>query len=167
MLATRTFIILILSIMSTHAWAQNLSPDRISIPLASKHYGMDGYFKNGELRSFTEFNPGLLFTWEDRALGLDVTVGGYRNSHSNASAVAYLSRTWEVANTGLHVGPFLGTAYYGNDTRFIDSRVTSNGFVLVGGLYARWGNVFLNVVPNPIDDNLRPIVGIGITFPMH
>ena len=162
----RIIVIIITIVLGSNAFGSNgLTPDRIMLPLASKHYGMEGYRENGRTRSFNEFNPGLLLAWENRALGLDVTAGAYRNSHHKTSGIAYVSRTWEVADTDIHIGPFIGVSHYGRNSKFIDSRVTYKGFVFMGGLYARWKYVFVNVVPNPVQDNLKPIVGVGLTFP--
>lgn len=55
-------------------------PDRVSILLGSQHLGA--------ALAFEQVNPGVFVTWEDRALGLDLSVGAYRNSYGRGSVAA-------------------------------------------------------------------------------
>lgn len=146
--ATASAICLGVSIFATSAIAE---PDRVSILLGSKHIGQSG---------FEEVNPGIIVTWEDRAWGLDYSLGAYRNSFGKGSVVATAAlpiKTWKDGQ----LSAFGGLALYpGNGDNFL---VHAGDVVPIGGLQIRHKNVFGMLMPGDSKD-LKAILAFGVTF---
>lgn len=127
-------------------------PDRVSILVASQHLGASV--------SFEQVNPGVFVTWEDRALGLDYTVGAYRNSYGRGSVAATAALPVLSWSTG-EVSLFGGVALYPGDGRSFSASI--GDFVPVGGLQLRQGNVFGQIMPG--DGRIADaVVSLGFTF---
>lgn len=126
-------------------------PDRLSLLLASKHVGTH--------RDFNERNPGVFMTWEDRALGLDYSVGVYHNSFGNVSiATTAALSLFEVGSLDLSL--FAGAAYYpGDGEEFL---YHAGDLVPLAGLQVRRDPFFLQVMPGGGDP--EAIVSFGLTF---
>lgn len=133
------------------AHADGLAPDYAMIPLASHHYG-DWGDKTGD--QFNEFNPGLLLGWEERAGGLNYTVGAYRDSASDTSLHISAAKMWDVAPdtevglVGAYVHSF-GDGYTG----------------LAPSLQLRYKALFLNAATG-YDDGVYGVVSTGIVIPL-
>ena len=126
-------------------------PDRVSVLLGSAHPGAD--------RTFEQVNPGVFLTWEDRALGLDYSVGAYRNSYGRASIAA--TAALPVIDRGqFQLALFGGLALYpGNGADFA---VHAGDVVPIAGLQARLGHGFVQVMPG---DGMA-VAAFGLTFPI-
>lgn len=126
-------------------------PDRLSILLGAQHPGAE--------RSFEQSNPGIFFTWEDRALGLDYSIGAYRNSFGRASVAA--TAALPVIERGqFQASVFAGLALYpGNGDEFA---LHAGDVVPIAGLQARLGHGFVQVMPG---DGMA-IISFGLTFPL-
>jgi len=127
-------------------------PDRVSVLIGSEHVGVN--------LDFNEFNPGVFLTWEgDR---VDWSVGVYENSFSHTSVAvtvyAPLMR-WDDGD----VGVFLGAALYPETGR--DQVVSVGDVIPIGGVQARHGNVFAQVIP-AFGLGADAVVGFGFTFPI-
>lgn len=72
------------------ASAQSLAPDRLYFPLASQHFNMDPL--DYGVDSWNEFNPGVIVTWENRALTLDYGIGAFYNSFEEVSFMAVVGQ---------------------------------------------------------------------------
>lgn len=131
--------------------AAQTSPDRIGILLGSHHFGADS--------DFEEFNPGVLLTWER---DLDWTLGAYRNSYGRTSAVAAVGRNFPFYRQ-VEVGVFGGVAWYPDDGR--EQAVHLGDVVPIGGLQARAGPLFVQVIP-AFGLGADGIVAGGVTFPL-
>lgn len=128
-------------------------PDRVSIPTASFHYG-DWGDENSD--DFNETNPGLILTWEERALGLNYSLGAYRDSYSDTTVYASASRMWAITPE-LHGGVVL--AYRNSD---------GAGFTgFAPSLHFTYRNIFIDVSNSIRDGNIYGVIGVGITFPLH
>lgn len=130
-------------------------PDRVSILGGSYH--VDAKI------AFEQVNPGLFVTWEDRWMGLDYSVGLYRNSFGKASVAASAALPvvrWDEGELSL----FAGAALYPGDGRFF--AVHAGDVVPIGGLQVRHRNLFMQVIPS---DGVYTdaIVSAGITFNLH
>ena len=126
-------------------------PDRVSILLGSQHLGGDG---------FNEINPGAFLTWEDRALGLDYSVGAYLNSYDRISVAATVDLALAEWDRG-RLSVFAGVAHYPRNGR--NFKVHAGDFVPIGGVQVRQGNVFMQILPS---DGLSvdATVAFGVTF---
>ena len=142
-------IAVILAALATPAAAD---PDRLSILLGSAHPGAD--------RAFEQVNPGVFLTWEDRALGLDYSVGAYRNSFGRASIAA--TAALPVVEQGrFQLALFGGLALYpGNGDDFL---YHAGDIVPIAGIQARLGHGFVQVMPG---DGMA-VVAFGLTFPTN
>ena len=126
-------------------------PDRLSILLGSAHPGAD--------RAFEQVNPGVFMTWEDRALGMDYSVGAYRNSFGRASVAATVALP-VIEQGRFQLALFGGLALYpGNGADFA---IHAGDVVPIAGLQARLGNGFVQVMPG---DGMA-VVAFGLTFPI-
>lgn len=127
-------------------------PDRLSILLGSAH--------PGATVKFEQVNPGVFLTWEDRALGLDYSLGIYRNSFGRASIAA--TAALPVADRGrFQLALFGGLALYpGNGADFA---VHTGDVVPIAGLQARLGRSFVQVMPG---DGMA-VAAFGLTFPLN
>lgn len=111
-------------------------PDRVSILTGSHHIGA--------AVSFEEVNPGVFITWEDRAAGLDYSLGAFRNSYGRGS-VAALAALPVVSWRSGEVALFGGAALYPRDGRTF--RAHLGDVVPVGGVQIRQGNSFVQIMP--------------------
>lgn len=127
-------------------------PDRLSILMGSRHPGAKA--------TFEQVNPGAFLTWEDRALGLDYSLGIYRNSFGRASVAA--TAALPVIERGrLQVAVFGGLALYpGHGDQFA---AHAGDVVPIGGLQARYGHGFVQIMPG---DGMA-VVAFGMTFPLQ
>lgn len=142
-----------LAISTLFAIPAAAGPDRISVLLASKHVGTD--------RHFEETNPGVFATWEDRTLGLDYSVGVYRNSFGNVS-VATTAALPLFETERVQISVFAGAAIYpGDGDEFL---YHAGDLVPMGGLQLRTGPLFVQVMPG--GGNPDAIVAAGLTFPL-
>ncbi len=138
--------IALLASLATPAAAE---PDRVSILLGSAH--------PGTARSFEQVNPGVFLTWEDRALGLDYSVGAYRNSFGRASIAATAALPM-IDRGQFQLALFGGVAVYpGNGDDFA---IHAGDVVPIAGIQARVGHGFVQVMPG--DD--MAVVAFGLTF---
>ena len=144
----KTFALLTLA-FATPAIAD---PDRVSILLGSQHPGADV--------SYEQINPGIFLTWEDRALGLDYSVGAYRNSYGRASVAA--TAALPVIDRGqFQAAVFGGLALYpGDGDQFA---VHAGDVVPIAGIQARLGHGFVQIMPG----NGMAVVAFGLTFPLN
>jgi hypothetical protein len=125
-------------------------PDRVSVLLGSNHIGAEG---------FNEVNPGLFATWEGD--WIDLTAGVYHNSYSRTSVVAtgYLSL---IEAGDFDAGVFAGVAHLPGNGRLEMAHI-GNDVVAIGGLQARYGNVFVQVIPMEAQYG-KALVSFGLTF---
>ena len=150
--AATAFIAAILSVATvTGADAQVARPDRIGILVGSHHVGAE--------EDFEEFNPGVILSWER---DLDWSLGAYRNSYDRLSAVAAVGKNWEL-RPGIEAGVFGGAAWYPEDGRRLAVHV--GDVVPIGGLQARVGHAFVQVIP-AFGLGADAIVAGGISFPL-
>ena len=126
-------------------------PDRVSILLGSAHPGANV--------TYEQTNPGIFLTWEDRTLGLDYSVGAYRNSYGRASVAA--TAALPVIERGeFQAAVFGGLAFYPSNGD--DFAVHAGDLVPIAGLQARLGHGFVQVMPG---DGMA-VVTFGLTFPL-
>lgn len=129
--------------------------DRMSFSLGSRHLEMQ--------TDFNETNLGVFFTWEDAAGPLDFSAGVYNNSYLNTTVIftaSYDVIEWDSGAAGV----FGGVAHY--PVRGLKKLPCCGGWVPVGGLQIRQGNVFAQFMPMPNSDNyMRGIFTFVLTFP--
>lgn len=127
---------MITAMLCALALPAHADPDRLSLLLGSAHLGGDG---------FDGRNPGVFLTWEDRALGLDYSIGAYRNSYGRASIAATAAlpvAEWADGSLSL----FAGVALYPRDGRRFRAHV--GDVVPMGGVQIRHRNLFLQIMPS-------------------
>ena len=125
--------------------------ERVSISLGSRHIGKPN--------TLNETNPGVFFTWGDVIGPIDITAGAYVNSYSNTSATLTASYDFLAWDDGA-LGAFAGVAFYPEHGE--RALPCCGGFVPMGGLQARQGNLFVQVVPTR-----SVVVTFGLTFEME
>jgi hypothetical protein len=129
-----------------------VSQDRLSVLLGSHHAG-------AQIR-FEAANPGLFLTWEDRAFGLDWSVGAFRNSYGRGS-VALTAGLPVIRWQGGQASLVAGLAHYPGDGRRF--RISFGDVVPLVGVQARHGPVFAQVLPG--DGRFADAVfSVGLTF---
>lgn len=160
---TRAVVAVVLLALSVAAAAaQDWRPDRAYVTLGSYHAGLAP--ADFGITRWNEVNPGIVFSWEDRFLGLGYSAGGFINSFGEASPYFGISKLWQIGE-GLALGPFLSVSNYGANSRHFPSRIGSSDFVVFGGVQANYRNAFVRIQPAP-----RPGGGIagvfvgGVTF---
>lgn len=127
-------------------------PDRLSILLASHHSGARVPFKVA--------TPGVFATWEDRALGLDWSIGAYRNSYGRPSVAGLAALpVWRRGQT--QVSLFAGAAYYPRDGRTF--RVSIGDVVPIGGVQLRHRGLFVQIMPSD-GRAARAVISTGVTM---
>jgi hypothetical protein len=127
-------------------------PDRVSLMLGSHHVAASAVFE--------EVNPGIFLTWEDRAFGLDYTVGAFRNSFGRGAVAGLVA--WPVWQQGeTQAALFAGVAHYPGDGR--RHRFHAGDFIPVAGLQIRHRNVFAQIMPSD-GRTARAVVAVGLTF---
>lgn len=142
-------VLLLTALLSNPATAE---PDRMSVLLGSQHLGASV--------NFEQVNPGVFLTWEHRALGLDYSVGAYRNSYGRGS-VAVLAALPVVKWPKGQVAVFAGLALYPHDGRTFRTHV--GDVVPMGGIQIRQGNTFTQIMPG--DGGVADaVISFGITF---
>ena len=155
----------LLTATSAMATAQDWLPDRAYVNLGSYHAGLDP--ADFDVTRWNEFNPGIVFTWEDRFLGLGYSAGGFINSFGEASPYFSVSRLWQVGED-LSLGPFVSLSNYGANSRHFPSRIGSSNFVVFGGVQANYRNAFLRVQPAPRHGGgVAAVFAGGLTFSLR
>ena len=129
-------------------------PDRLSLLLGSAHLGGHG---------FDGRNPGLFATWDDRALGLDYSIGAYRNSYGRAS-LAVTSALPVIEWGEGAVSLFAGAALYPQDGRRFAAHV--GDVVPIGGVQIRHHNLFLQIMPSD-GAAVDAVIAGGITWEIN
>lgn len=138
-------LVTIASLIATPAAA---GPDRISLLMGSKHAGAE--------RHFEEFNPGIFATWEDRG-AFDLSAGIFRNSFGKTSVAATAALPFYERGE-FQASVFGGVAIYpGDGDEFL---VHAGDLVPMGGLQARYRNVFVQIMPA---DNMT-VIAAGVTM---
>lgn len=132
-------------------------PDQVSILLGSEHIGAT--------RSFEEFNPGVVLTWKQALWKnrLDIGVGAFRNSYGGGSVV--ITTAYPLIrneNWGLDLFAALAT-YPGNGDQF---RVSWGDVVPIGGLQARYRNLFIQAIPGG-GSSVDATLSYGLTFSLN
>ncbi|AJE48187.1 hypothetical protein [Celeribacter indicus] len=135
--------------LSTPLAAADLAPDYALIPLASHHYG-DWGEDDGD--DFTEFNPGLLFTWAERAGGLNYTFGAYRDSMADVSLHLSAAKMWQI-------GPYAEAGIVGAYLHSFGEGYT--GFA--PSLQVNYKHLFINAATG-YDDGVYGVVSTGLIF---
>lgn len=132
------------------AGAAEAEPDRISVLLGSQHPGANV--------TFEQVNPGIFLTWEDRgSLGLDYSLGLYRNSYGRVS-VAGTAALPIIERGAFQAALFGGLAVYpGDGDQFA---VHAGDVVPIAGVQARLGDGFVQIMPG---DGMA-VVAFGLTF---
>ena len=162
-----------MSMLLSLATAMSLSlvPDRLILTTGSRHINMNGFYHDFRFHPFREKNPGIGLVYENRAGGLDYTIGTYRGSYRQCATFAHVSKMFPVLGEGpwaIHAGPFIGIAHYGQDAQFIESRIGNSSFVGIAGLQFRSGPFFLTATPMPNAAG-KPalLVGFGLSTPLN
>lgn len=128
----------------------NWIPERVSVPLISFHYGDWG---DEDKDSFNEFNPGLILTWENRALGLDYSLGAYRDSYSATTSYAGISYMWEI-QSDFHAG--ISLSYRNSD---------GDGFTgFVPSLQVSYRNSFATISNGFDNGDSYGVISFGYSF---
>lgn len=138
--------------------AADWQPDRLSLLLGSHHAGATIDFEN--------FNPGIFLSWDgSEVLGgqVNYTAGVFHNSYGRASISGTLGLDWPVTDD-LDIGLFGGLAYYPEDGRTF--AISYGDVVLIGGLQARFGNVFAQIIPSD-GEFADAILTFGVTFQLR
>lgn len=128
-------------------------PDRLSILLGSHHVDTTLVFE--------ESNPGVFLTWEDRALGLDWSLGVFRNSYGNTSVAATAALPL-IRRPRFQAAVFVGLATYGDEAR--NWPVRAGEVVPIAGLQLRSGNSFVQILPDR--GNPDATITFGVTIPL-
>ena len=128
-------------------------PDRVSVLLGSEHFGAT--------RDFQEFNPGVFLTWEQQTI--DYTIGAFYNSYEGVSALAAVGYDFEIAPE-FEIGAFLGLAHYPGEGDQFD--VSVGDVVPIGGLQARYRNVFAQFIPAD-GASVDSLLTFGLTFELN
>lgn len=137
------------------ATSVSAGPDRLSIMIGSQHINPS--------HAFSEINPGIFATWENRALGLDYTAGAYRNSYGRGS-VALTAALPVIKWPDGQIAVFAGLGLYPKDGRTF--RVHAGDVVPLGGIQIRQGNAFAQIMPG--DGNAADaVVTFGATFSLR
>lgn len=141
--------------------ANGLVPDRIYIPLASKHFKVES--EEFGVNSWNEINPGLVLSWEDRfaSLDLDLNFGVFKNSYNDWSSYVSLSKFWDLSEE-VAFGTFLAFADYHSNSDYFDFKVGDYAMVLGFQLNAK--NLFFQVQPVPTDNGIGAVFATGVSF---
>lgn len=126
-------------------------PDRLSVLFGSAH--------PGARFDYEAANPGLFLTWEDRALGLDYSIGVFRNSFGGAS-IAGTAALPLFERGEFQASVFGGVALYpGYGDHFA---VHAGDLVPMAGLQARYRDGFVQIMPGKD----MAVISLGLTFPL-
>ncbi|SFL95548.1 hypothetical protein [Shimia aestuarii] len=148
-------------LIASSAAAEGLGPDRIYIPLASHHYNLTP--PNPGQNSWNEFNPGLVFTWENRFVTLDYSVGAYLNSYEKISPMVSVGKFWDVGKVAF--GGVLSFVDYGSNARHFDVTLGNSNITILPAIQINYKNAFLQVVPAPqFQGESGAVFGVGATF---
>ena len=129
--------------------AATAGPDRLSILLGSEHINAT--------RSFQEFHPGVILTWERN---WNYSAGIFYNSYKDVSVFGAIGYDWEVAQD-FDIGLFAGVAYYpGDGDQF---QYSAGDLVPLAGIQARYKNVFVQYLPADTD-TIDGLITFGLTF---
>ena len=135
--------------------AQSAELERVSISFASQHVGLPD--------TRNETNPGVFFTWGDVIGPIDITAGAYVNSYSNTSALLTTSYDFLEWDDGA-LGIFMGAAFY--PEHGMRKFPCCGGFIPMGGLQLRQGNLFAQVIPMN-GEVVKAVVTLGLTFELE
>lgn len=126
-----------------------MAQDRISFLIGSNHIGATD--------DFEENNPGIFLTWDQ------ITVGAYTNSYGRTSVAAtYALPVFSGDDWSIDV--FAGAAYYPvNGDNFA---VHIGEWVPVGGLQARYKNIFAQIIPSD-GKAADAIFAFGLTYEIN
>ena len=148
-------------ILATSVSADGLTPDRLYVPLGSYHYNLTP--PNPGQTSWNEFNPGLVFTWEERLATLDYSIGAFYNSYEDVSAMVSVGKFWDVGQVSL--GGVVTFADYGDNARHFDVTLGNSNVVVLPAIQMNYRNAFVQLVPAPdFNGNSGAVVGFGLTF---
>jgi hypothetical protein len=130
-------------------------PDRLTLLWGSHHLGSD--------LDWQEYNPGLFLTWQDRgAWDLDVSLGIYQNSFDHTSIAAFAA--WPVYERDrFEISLFAGLAHYPETGRHLPVHI--GDVIPLGGVQARYGNLFAQVIPSDGLD-VDAIITFGVSVPL-
>lgn len=143
-----------LALSASTAFACDMTPDRASVLIASKHIGYDGE------NDLNENNFGGFLTWECENWSL--TGGFYDNSYRKTSTT--LSVGYDFAKgENWAVGVFGGVSHYPDNQPYEVIFTFGNDLTFVGGLQARYENLFVQVIPGDFT-TVNAIVAGGLTF---
>ena len=153
---------LALALVPIAAHADGLAPDRAYIPLTAQHLNIDP--TQFGRTDWNQLNPGVILAWEDRWLGLDYSVGAFKNSFDDTSAYLTTAKFWDLS-PDLSAGLVVGLADYHANARFISTQIGTSGWVVTGGPQMIYKNAFLQIQPVPqTNGQLGAIVIGGLTF---
>jgi len=150
--------------VSANAEQSRWIPDRLYWPLASAHPGINS--APFGLSRWNARNFGAIFSWENRALGLDYQVGGFQNSFYEFSAHFSVAKSWDLRND-LSFKAFLSLADYRANSRFFPVRLGGTDYVFIPGLQVNFRRTFLTYQPSPQPGNPAAAVqAVGLHFPL-
>lgn len=148
------------------AQADGLLPDWASIQIGSKHVNMNAPAARGGA-GFNEFNPGLIFTWEDRWGGLNYSIGSFRNSFDEQSTLLAVSDLYPLGNQW-YAGWFFGAADYGDTARNSRFWRVDSDWIPVAGLQVNYRNYYLQALPaNDSADGFGMVFTFGVSFSLN
>ncbi|CUJ92042.1 hypothetical protein [Shimia thalassica] len=154
--------ILLGMLSATAATAEGLRPDRLYVPLASYHYNLTP--PNPGQTSWNEFNPGLIFTWEDRFGTLDYSVGALLNSYEEVSPMFSVGKFWDVS-AKVSLGAVASFVDYGDNARHFDVTLGGSNLAVLPALQVNYRNAFMQIVPAPdFNGNSGALFAFGATF---
>ncbi len=146
------------------AQADGLMPDRAYIPLTAQHLNIDP--ADFGRTAWNQWNPGLIVSWENRWLGLDYSVGAFRNSFDETSAYAGAAKFWDLS-PDMSIGLVAGLADYHSNARFIATEIGGSGWVITGGPQLNFKNAFFQIQPVPQSSGEFGAIFIGgLTIPL-
>lgn len=148
------------------AQAEGILPDWASIQIGSKHVNMNAPAARGGA-GFNEFNPGLIFTWENRWGGLNYSIGSFRNSFDEQSTLLAVSDLYPLGNQWF-AGWFLGAADYGDTARNSRFWDIDSDWIPVAGLQLNYRNYYLQALPaNDSADGFGMVFTFGVSFSLN
>lgn len=157
-----TFFFLALLSSTNFAKADEWLPDSIGMSLASYHVDIDP--TRYDRTEWNEFNPGLFLSWEDRFLGLNYSAGGFVNSYDKFATYIGASYFWAIAKD-VELGPFIGIADYGENSRFFDTHIGNSDYIVIGGVQLNYKNAFIQYLPVAgSEGGLGGVFAVGLSF---
>lgn len=152
------------SVALVQAEGARYAPDRAYLPLTSAHPGISS--AGFGITDWNARNPGLILSWESRALGLDYQAGGFVNSFGAFSAHFSVAKSWELRED-LSLKAFLSVADYHANSRFFPVKLGGTDYVFIPGLQLNFRRVFVTYQPSPqIGNPLAAVLAVGLHFPL-